>query len=126
MAVGNTINYSIPVVGTTVSSLTRVQGNTFLKDAYSIGGSSFPATLLLRPAGAQAIRRRFGVTFAVRPDATDAPGSFTQGSLSISLNVDSRFGSIVDDGDRATAIRHFLSTLLHSNLIEDLGTGVAL
>ena len=126
MSVGNTINYSVPVVGTTVAALTRSQGNTFLQTAYSIGGSTFPATLVLRPSSSQAARRRFGATFLVRPDVTDSPGILTQGSLTVSLNIDSKFGSIVDDGDRSTAIRHFLSTLLHSNLLEDLGQGISL
>ena len=126
MTVGKTIAYSVPVVGTTIASLTRSSGNNFLKDTYGMGSGSYPAVLSLRPASSQSTRRRFGVSFTVRPDANDDPGTLTLGSCTVSVNIDAKLGSDVTTSTLAAAVRHSVATLLHSNLIEDLSNGVSL
>ena len=127
MAVGNTINYSIPVVGTTVSNVARINGNTFQEVGYSIGGGAYPCQVTLRPAGSNSKgNRRFGVTFIVRPNSQDDPGVITKGAVTVSVNIDTVLGSVVTTTNMASAVRHSLSVMLHSNLIEDLCNGAGL
>ncbi len=126
MAVGNSINYSVPVVGTTVGTMTRIQGSTFSHSAYSIASNTYPITVTLRSAGIQSKRRRFGATIVLRPDVNDDPGVLTKGSVSVSVNIDTSIGSVVSITNLPAVVRHALSTLLHSNLIEDLSQGTSL
>ncbi len=126
MAVGNTINYSIPVVGSTVSSVARAHGDSFSKDTYSIGGGTFPILVTLRGSSALGARKRFGATITVRPSVGDDPGTLTKGSATVSVNIDAQMGSVVDATDLAAFVRHSLSMMLHSNLIEDLSSGITL
>lgn len=127
MAVGNTINYSIPVVGSTVASFARSDGNQFLKTDYAIGGSPYPATFTIRPSStAVTNKRRFGVTFVTKPSASDNPGSLTLGTVTVSVNIDAVLGSAVTTTNLAAAVRHALAATLHSALIEDLSQGTAL
>ncbi len=126
MAVGNTINVSIPVVGTTVETYTRSNGNQFSSTAYTISSVDYPATLNVRPANALGTSRRFGISTRVRPSDQNDPGTVTKGSCAVSINVDAQIGSAMTATELAKFIRHSLSAALHSNLIEDLSNGVAL
>ncbi len=125
MAIGNTINYSIPTVGTTVGDFSRSNNSSFL-DAYTAAGGSYPATLAIRPATAISTRKRFGISTKVRPSDGDDPGTFTKGSASVSINMDVAPGSVMTKAEAAEFIRYSLSVLLHSNLIEDLYDGNSL
>lgn len=126
MAVGNSINYSIPVVGSTVATFARAEGNVFTLSTYSVGGGSYPAKFVIRGVNNAAKRKRFGITFQTTPSSLDDPGSLTKGSATVSVNIDALMGSIIDNGDLANVIRHSLSMSLHSNLFEDLMTGVTI
>ncbi len=125
MAVGNTINYSIPVVGTTVGDFSRSDSRSFL-ETYTAAGGSYPAVLSIRPAKPIATVKSFGITTRVRPSDVDDPGTVTKGNATMSININATPGSVMTKAEIAEFIRYSLSTLLHSNLIEDLYDGVSL
>ncbi len=125
MAIGNSINYSIPVVGTTVGDFSRSNNSTFL-EAYTAASGSYPATLTIRPASSISTLKRFGVSVKVRPSDQDDPGSFTKGGCTMSVNIDATPGSIMTKAEIAEFVRHSLSLLLKADLIEDLYDGISL
>ncbi len=125
MAVGNTINYSIPVVGTTVGSVLRANGNSFV-GTYAGFTGSYPVTLTLRPASSLLSTKRYGLSFVVKPSVNDDPGIVSKGRASVSLNIDASIGSVVTAAELAEFVRYALSQGLHSNLLEDLANGISL
>ncbi len=125
MAIGNTINYSVPVVGTTVGDFSRSNNSSFL-DAYTAAGGSYPAVLNIRPAAAISTTKRFGVSFKVKPSDVDDPGTVTKGGCTVSINIDATPGSVMTKAEVAEFVRYALSLALHANLIEDLYDGVSL
>ena len=126
MAVGNTINVSVPVVGTTTESFTRSNGNSFITSAYTVNSVDYIATLDLRSAKSVANSKSFGITMRLDPSIADDPGSVTKGAVSCTINVATRPGSVVSKTEMAKFVRATLSAMLHSNLIEDLNDGIAL
>lgn len=125
MAVGNTINYSIPTVGTTVGSIARSSGNQF-SGTYAGFSGSYPVAMTLRPANSMALTKRYGLSSVIRPSDYDDPGSFSKGRASVSFNVDAIIGSSVTAGELAEFARYVLSMQLHSSLLEDLANGISL
>ena len=122
MAIGNSVNYSIPVVGTTVGAFDRIDTKTFYED-YTAATGSFPASMVIRPAQSLSTTKRLGVTFKVRPSDFDNPGTVTQGSASVSINIDAVPGSIMTKAEIAEFTRYALSAMLSSTLIESLYDG---
>ena len=126
MAIGNTVNVSVPVVGTTTESFTRSNGNKFLCSAYTVGGSDYIATLDLRPAAPVASSKSYGLTVRLDPSIADDPGSITKGAVTCAINVSARPGSVANKAECVKLVRAALSAALASNLLEDLHDGIAL
>jgi len=123
MAIGSSVNVSIPVVGTTVETLSRAREALF-NGAMTIGGTDYPMTLALRPVGNPLLnRRRLGLTFKVNPAETNAPTTSDKGSVSVSLNIDASIGSVINAAELAKQIRYALSAALASTLLENLIDG---
>ncbi len=126
MAVGNTINVSVPAVGTTVESFTRSNGNTFICSAFTIGGTDYTANLNLRPAQAFAAKKSFGLTARISPSFADDPGTRTKGAVTVAVNISWADGSVMTTAEMSKFVKNSMSAFLHSNLIEDLSSGIAL
>ncbi len=126
MAIGNTVNVSVPVVGTTTESFTRSNGNKFLCSAYTVNSVDYIATLDLRPAASVAANKSFGLTLRLDTSIGDDPGSITKGACTAVINVSARPGSVVTKAECAKLVRAALAAALQSNLIEDLYDGIAL
>ena len=123
MAIGSSVNLSIPVIGTTVKTLSRSTERLF-GGAMTISGSDYPMQLQLRPAGSPIYnRRRFGLTFRVNPAETNAPVTSDKGSLSVSLNIDASIGTVITEAELTKQIRYALSAALASTLLENLVIG---
>ncbi len=125
MSIGNTVNYSIPVVGTTVGDFSRSNNTNFL-ESYTAAGGSYAATLTIRPSAPISTQKRFGVSAKVRPSDVDDPGTFTKGGCTVSINIDAVPGSVMTKAEICEFARYSLSTALHSNLLEDLYDGNSL
>lgn len=126
MAIGTTINDSVPVVGTTVHTYNRANGNTFTVTYAISGGGSYLSQLSLRPAGPTSKQKRFGATLKMRPSEYDDPGTLTNGAVSVTLNIDATIGSELTETAVALYVRHAISTWLKATLIEDLMAGTSL
>ncbi len=124
--IGNTVNVSVPTVGTTTESYVRSSGNQFLTTAYTIGAADYTATLTLRPAGSFSSTRSFGYTTRIAPSSLDDPGTLTKGGLTVAINVSWANGAVVSQSEMAKFVRYSLSAMLHASLIEDLSLGTAL
>ncbi len=125
MSVGNSINYSIPVVGTTVGTYDRGTGNVFVED-YTSAGGSYPSTLSIRPAKPISTRKSFGISTKVRPADVDDPGTVTKGSASVSINIEAVPGTVMTRLEITEFIRYTLSIALKSSFLEDLYDGISL
>ncbi len=125
MAIGNSIDFSIPTTGTKVGDFSRSNNSTFI-EAYTAAGGSYPATLNIRPAQAISTLKRFGASVKVRPSDQDDPGTLTKGGCSVSINIDATPGTVMTKAEIAELVRYSLSIMLHANLIEDLYDGVTL
>ncbi len=122
MAIGNTIDYSVPTVGTKVGDFSRSNQSSFL-EAYTAATGSYPAVLVIRPAAAISTLKRFGISAKVRPSDSDDPGTVTKGGCTVSINIDATPGAVMTKAEIAEFTRYALSCMLHSNLIEDLYDG---
>jgi len=123
MAIGSSINTSIPVIGTTVDTLAKSRQGLF-QGKTTISSVDFPTALSLRPAGSALYnRRRFGVTYQVKPADTDTPVTSDKGSLTVSVNIDAVVGSVISNAELAKQVRYALSAVLASTLVEQLSTG---
>jgi len=125
MAVGNTINYSIPVTGATVGSVTRNNGNQFT-GTYAGFTGTYPVSVSLRPANNLSLTKRYGYSTIVKPSAYDNPGTFSLGRAAVSVNIDSAIGSVLTLSELAEFVRYTLAVGLHANLCEDLANGISL
>jgi len=123
MAIGSSINTSIPTIGTTVDTLTKSRQG-FYQGKTTITSVDFPTALSLRPAGSAMFnRRRFGATYQVKPADTVSPVTSDKGSLTVSVNIDATVGSVITNAELAKQVRYALSALLASTLVEQLSTG---
>jgi len=122
MAIGATINYSIPVVGSTVDTLNKVKESLWT-DSISVGGVDVPVTLQLRAASLASFNRRYSAVWKFNPSVLDAAGASTKGRITISVNVDSTLGTEITASAHANQVRWALSTLLAATLIESLRDG---
>lgn len=122
MAIGSTINFSVPVVGTTVDTLDKFREALF-STPISVGGTDVPIVVQLRAANIQGFQKRFGVSWKFNPAVLDASSAVTKGRISVSVNVDATLGSEIDSAKVALQVRYALSTLLASSLIESLRDG---
>ncbi len=126
MAVGNTINVSIPVVGTTLETFQRSSGNAFVTTAYTINSVDYSSTLSLRNSQVLTGSKAFGLTARIDPSLGDDPGVVSKGACTVAINVQWRPGSVMTNAEMSKFVRTALSAALHANLLEDLSNGVAL
>lgn len=122
MAIGSTINYSVPAVGTTVATLNKVKDGLYTLDV-ELGDVDVPIRLELRPAGVNSLRRRFGASWKFQPNVLDTLDALTKGKVSVSLNIDATLGSTITTTALANHVRWALGALLKSSLLEDLMAG---
>lgn len=122
MAIGNTVNLSIPVVGTTVDSVAKARDGLYIGD-FTVGGETFTSSLTLRPAAAQGARKRFGATYKLWPAVPAGPATASKGSVTVSVNIDSEIGSQLTGGELASQVRYALAAMLSSTLVETLRDG---
>ena len=124
MTIGSSINYSVPVVGTTVSSVAKAVEGLFTK-AIAQGGS-LPDVLMsvkLRPAGINAQRRLFGLSLGYNPGINDQQVTSASGRVSVSINVDAVLGTVITPTLVETYSQYALSMMLASTLIPTLRDG---
>lgn len=122
MAIGSTIDYSIPTVGSTVAAFDKSKDGLFVEQI-SVSSVNVPMRLELRTSPLGSLRRAFGGSLKFTPQVLDVPSVATKGRITVSLNVDAYLGSAVDDTTLMTYTRWFLSTMLKSTLLETLRDG---
>lgn len=123
MTIGTSIDYSTPVVGTTTGTLSLADTGVF-QHVQETGDVDVPIRLVLRASEGTGPRRTFGATWRFDPSSTDAPGSQTKGSVSVTLNVTTRLGTVITASECTEEIRQFFAAMLKTGLLEDLLAGV--
>lgn len=124
MAIGSSINYSVPTVGTTVSSLAKVQEAMFTKSVAQGGVlPDVPIVLRLRPAIVSSQRRLFGLTWAYNPGINDQNVASQSGRITVTLNVDAVLGSTIAASSVLDQTKYALSVALASTLLDNLRDG---
>jgi len=122
MAIGSSIVYSIPAVGTTVATLTKVKTGLYTLDVET-GDVDTPIRLELGASGVGGVSRRFTTSWKFNPASTDAPGSQTKGRSTLVLSVDANLGSVVTRTELLNEIRWFMGALLKATVLEALVDG---
>lgn len=123
MAIGSTINYSVPTVGTTVGTLAKAAAGEFTL-LVEAGDVDVPIVVKLRRSSLGSIQRRFGATWKFRPSQLDAGGTQTKGDVSVAINVDSHLGTTVTREALVATVKHAMSVLLHASLVDNLVDGM--
>lgn len=123
MAIGSSINVSVPTVGTTVESLAKAR-DAFFTGNMTISSNDYPFTLSLRPAGTPTSnRRRFGATYKVSPADSDAPAVSSKGSCTVSVNIDANIGTVITAAELENQVLYALSAMLSTDVIGNLLAG---
>jgi len=122
MTIGNSINLSVPVTGTTVETLTKYLDGIF-SGGMTIGGVDYPAMLTLRPAQISSNRKRISASYRCTPSTMDDPGVRTKGSCSIAFTIDANLGTVMTEAEAVLQTKYALAALLSSTLLETLAAG---
>jgi len=122
MAAGASIVNSVPSVGTTVDTLSKLKDGLYSVNI-SVSGTDVPKRLELRASSLGSLNRRFGASYKFNPQVLDVAAAASKGRITITLNVDATQGSAVNDADMVTHVRHFFGALLKSTLLEGLRDG---
>lgn len=123
MAIGSSINVSLPSVGTTVHTLAKAILSRFTK-TLTVSSEEAPIDLRLRAAAIGQRTKAFGLTYKYDPSINDSGSDAGSGAVTCSINVNARPGAVLTKAEIANHIRYALSAALKANLIEDLYDGV--
>lgn len=122
MAIGSTITYSVPAVGTTVGTLAKAApGEYYL--AQETGDVDVPIQVKLRRAQPSSTKRRLGATWRFRPNVLDVGSAISKGSIAVAINVDAELGSTMTRAEVLNHIRYAMSVLLKTDCLETLIDG---
>lgn len=102
MAIGTTVTTSMPVVGTTVRTLTKVSDGV-----YSVVESGVPVVLKLKPASLGALRSGIQLSMAKNCGMLETYPASASGKVSGNVNLNFSLGSVVT----TTYARNFLKEL---------------
>lgn len=123
MAIGSSIVYSVPAVGTTVGTLSkRSSGEYTLSVDY--GDVDVPINVSLRRTGINNTNKRsVGLTWRHTPSVLDVASAISKGRVSVSINATGELGSTITEATYLNHIKYALSCLLQSGVLDALVAG---
>lgn len=125
MALGSTIDYSVPVVGTTVNSVTLVKSGEFSDGDYftDTNGNDVPFTVRFRPGSTGSSGGGFGLTGTFNPSVYNQALGADQGKVTVTINCNYRNGVSVDKDVVEEIVHYAFSCLLKATAIRGLIDG---
>jgi hypothetical protein len=125
MALGSTIDYSVPAIGTTVETVTIVKHGEFSDGDYftDANGNDVPLTVKFRPGVAGQNAAGFGLTCTFNPSVYNQALGADQGKVTVTVNCAYRNGVSVDTTEVEKIVHYGISCLLKSTAISGLISG---
>lgn len=125
MAIGSSINLSIPTAGTTAKTVTKMSNGEFTVYVTPVAGyPAVPVSLKLRTNAASA---RPGVTMSLglgyKPRSVEDVAHPSLGQLSLSCTVTAKLGTIVTADLLADHIAYLGSVLSNASVIDTMVQG---
>jgi polyisoprenoid-binding protein YceI len=122
MAIGSSINVSLPTVGTTVHTLAKANVGKFSKTV-TVSSEDAQIVLTLRAASMTSRFKSLGATYKYDPSINDSPNDARSGSVTVSVNVNASVGAVLTRAEVLNHIRYALSGALKTDLLEALFDG---
>lgn len=125
MALGASIDYSVPAVGVTVSSVTLIKDGEFADGDYftDTNGNDVPLTVKFRPGSQDRNSAGIGLTATFNPAIYNLALGADQGKASVTINASYRNGVSVDKAEVVKIIHYAISCLLKATVIDGLISG---
>jgi hypothetical protein len=123
MAIGSSINVSLPSVGTTVHTLDKAMVAKFQK-TLTVSSEDAPIVLTLRAAAAESRTKGLGLTYKYNPSINDSGSDANSGSVTVTMNVNASIGAVLTRAEVLNHIRYALSAALKTDLLEALIDGI--
>lgn len=125
MALGSTIDYSVPTVGATVSTVTLIKDGEFSDGDYftDTNGNDVPLIVKFRPGSAGQNAAGLGLTATFNPSIYNQALGADQGKVTVTINCAYRNGVSVDTAEVEQIIHYAISCLLKATAISGLISG---
>jgi hypothetical protein len=116
MAIGSTLNYSAPAVGTTISSVDKILDGTFADGDYftDANGNDVPLICSVRPCSLGSVNKTVGLTLTFNPSISNVALGADQGKATVTINCSYREGVSVDQALVKTLAGYAMSLFIPS------------
>jgi len=113
MALGSTINYSVPAVGTTVNAIEKLFDGAYADGNYftDTNGVDVPLTTKYTPVALGGSSKSFAIKVAFNPAIHNQALAGDQGKCTVTINCAFREGIAIDSAE-AQAITSYAMSLL--------------
>jgi hypothetical protein len=113
MAIGSSIDYSIPAVGVTVSSVSKLADGQFAEGDYFTdgNGNDVPLLVTLRPCSLNASNKTVGISLSFNPGIHNTALGADQGKCTVTINCAFRNGVSVDTDEAKALLNYAMSVL---------------
>lgn len=125
MALGSSIDYSVPAVGSTVNSVGAIADGDFTDGDYFTDtlGNDVPLRVKFRPGVAGSNSGAFGITGTFNPSVYNQALAADQGKVTVTINCNYRNGVSVDPDEVEAIVHYTISCLLKATAISGLISG---
>jgi hypothetical protein len=125
MALGSSIDYSVPAIGTTVNSVAIIKDGEFSDGDYftDTNGNDVPLMVKFRPGVPGSNSGALGLTATFNPAVYNQALDTDQGKVSVTINAHYRQGVSVDAAEVEKIIHYAISCLLKATAISGLISG---
>ena len=124
MSIGNSLLLSVPVLGTTTKTLTKLTDGYFSVSLTPISGyPSIPFIVKLRPSAPSAVQKGLGCTLQYNPSAISDELHPSLGKVGVTINATSTLGIVVTDTVLKSAIKETCSVLCTDSVLDALVQG---
>lgn len=125
MALGSSIDYSVPTVGVTVNSVALIKDGEYADGDYftDTNGNDVPLTVRFRPGSPGASGGGFGLTATFNPSIYNQALGTDQGKVTVTINCNYRRGVTVDSAEAEKICQYAISCLLKATAISGLISG---
>jgi hypothetical protein len=125
MALGSTIDYSVPAVGSTVATVALVKSGEYSDSDYftDTNGNNVGFVVKFRPGSLGAGGGGFGLTATFNPSIYNQALGADQGKVTVTINCNYRNGVSVDKAEVTQICHYAISCLLKATAISGLIDG---
>jgi hypothetical protein len=124
MSIGSTITCSVPAVGSTTRTLTKLRDGVFAVSETPVAGyPTIPVVATLRPASTSPKGKTFGITLKRDVTAIEDDDNPSLGKATITINIAALLGQTITVTELETLVQEALSILLIDGIFDALVEG---